>query len=105
MRMALINMLDGKILTDLFGASLLLLEFSCFRNIVLPYHLRVPLRIYTRKCLLSETVSLVYCFQKEHIIKYKITGVAAHCFLFPKPVIGNLCVCVHNHLKANKIFR
>ena len=57
MKMLLIDMLDRKLLTDVFGASLLLPEFSCFRNIVLPYHLRMPLRVYTRKYLLSEIIS------------------------------------------------
>ena len=33
-------------LTDVFGASLLLLERSCFRNIVLPYHLRMLLYVF-----------------------------------------------------------
>ena len=28
-------------LADAFGASLLLLEYSCFRNIILSYHLRM----------------------------------------------------------------
>ena len=37
-----INQYPGqKTLTDVFGASLLLLELSDFRNIVLPYHLRM----------------------------------------------------------------
>ena len=62
MRKVLIDMLDRKILTDIFWASLLLLEFSCFRDIVLPYHLRMLLRFYTRKYyLLSEIISLVFC--------------------------------------------
>ena len=51
-------MLDRKLLTEYFGASLLLLELSCFRNIVLPYSLRILLRNYTRKYLLSEIISL-----------------------------------------------
>ena len=34
--------------------------------------------------------SILYCSEKEHIIKYKITGAAAHCSIFPLPVIDNL---------------
>ena len=77
-------MLDRRLLADVFGASLLLLEFSCFRNIMLPYHLRMLLRVYTRKYL-SEIIFLVFCsvVKKEYIIKYKIAGAAAHCSLFP----------------------
>ena len=32
MRIVLIDMLDRKLLTDIFGANLLLFDFSCFRN-------------------------------------------------------------------------
>ena len=82
--MLLMDMLDRKHLTDGFGASLLLLKFSCFRNIVLPYHLRMLVCVFTRKYYLSEIISLVlFCSEKEHIFKYKITGAAAHCSLFP----------------------
>ena len=35
-----------KTLIDIFGASLLFLEFSCFRNIVLPYHLTMLLHAF-----------------------------------------------------------
>ena len=38
-----------KTLTDAFGASLLLLELSCFRNIVLSFQLRMPLNIFMRR--------------------------------------------------------
>ena len=38
-----------KTLTDVFGSSLLLLEISCFRNIVLPYHLRMLLNVFMRR--------------------------------------------------------
>ena len=38
-----------KILTDVFGASLLLPELSCFRTILLPYHLRMLLRVFMRE--------------------------------------------------------
>ena len=38
-----------KTLTDVFGASLLLLEFSCFRNIVIPHHLRMLLHVFMRR--------------------------------------------------------
>ena len=37
-----------KTLTDAFWASLLLLELGCLRQVVLPYHLRVILRISMR---------------------------------------------------------
>ena len=67
----------------LVAASLLLLEFSCFRNIVWPYHLRMLLRVYTRNCLLSEIVSLVFCSTlKKSTLLNKLTGAAAHCSLF-----------------------
>ena len=62
MRMVLINMLNRKLLTDVFGVSLLLLEFSYFRNIVLPYYLRMLLCLYMRKYyLLSEIIYFVFC--------------------------------------------
>ena len=38
-----------KSLTDAFGASLLLLEVGYFRYVVLPYHLRMLLRIFMRR--------------------------------------------------------
>ena len=37
-----------KTLTDVFGASLLLLELGCLRYVVLPYHLRMLLFAYMR---------------------------------------------------------
>ena len=37
-----------KTLTDYFGASLLLLELGCLRYVVLPYHLRMLLRVFMR---------------------------------------------------------
>ena len=44
-----INQYAGqKTLTDVFGASLLLFQLSCFRNIVLPYHLRMLLHVIMR---------------------------------------------------------
>ena len=86
-----------KMFNRCFGTSLLLLEFSCFRN-VLPYHLRM-FRVYTRKYyVLSKIICLVlFCSEKEHIIKYKITGTAAHCSLFSNQLLVIF-------LKANKIF-
>ena len=36
-------------LTDNFGASLLLLELGCLRYVALPYHLRMPLRVFMRR--------------------------------------------------------
>ena len=38
-----------KTLADVFRASLLLLEFSYFRNVALPYHLRMFLHIFMRR--------------------------------------------------------
>ena len=44
-----INQYAGKkTLTDVFRASLLLLQLSCFRNIVLPYHSRMLLHVVMR---------------------------------------------------------
>ena len=37
------------VLTDVFAASLLLLELSRLRNIVLPYHLRMLLYVFMRR--------------------------------------------------------
>ena len=58
-----INQYAGKkTLTDVFRVSLLLLEFSCFRNIVLPYHLRMFLLVFMRRLhLLTEIISFVFC--------------------------------------------
>ena len=58
-----INQYAGqKTFNRCFGASVLLLEFSCFRNIVLPCHLRMLFGVYTGKYyLLSEIISLVFC--------------------------------------------
>ena len=70
-------MLDRKLLTDIFGASLLLFEFSCFRNIVWPYHLRMLLRVYTRKYyLLREIICLVLCsvLKKSILLNIKLQG-------------------------------
>ena len=39
---------EQKTLADVFGVSLLLLELSCFRKIVLPYHLRM-LHVFMRR--------------------------------------------------------
>ena len=45
-----INQYAGqKTLADVLEASLLLLELSCFRKIVLPYHLRMLLCIFMRR--------------------------------------------------------
>ena len=37
-----------KTLTDVLGTSLLLFALSCFRKIVLPYHLRMLLCVFMR---------------------------------------------------------
>ena len=37
-----------KTLTDVFRASLLLLELGCRRDLVLPYHLRMLIRVFMR---------------------------------------------------------
>ena len=38
-----------KTLTDDFGLSLLLLEVGCLRYVVLPYHLKMLLRVFMRR--------------------------------------------------------
>ena len=38
-----------KTLSDVLVASLLVLELSCFRKIVLPYHLRMLLCVFMRR--------------------------------------------------------
>ena len=38
-----------KTLRDVFWGSLLLLDFSCFRYVVLPYNLRMLLRVFMRR--------------------------------------------------------
>ena len=51
-----------KTLTNVLRASLLLLKLGCFRNIALPYHLRMLLRVFTRRYhLLSKIIYLVFC--------------------------------------------
>ena len=64
-----INQYAGqKTLTDVSGASLLLLELRCFRNIVLPYRLRKHLHVFMkRKHPVSEIIFLVFC--SVHYIK------------------------------------
>ena len=37
-----------KTLTDIFGATLLLLELGCLRYVVLPYYLRMLIRVFMR---------------------------------------------------------
>ena len=37
-----------KTFTDVFGASLLLLELGCLRYVALPYHLTMLLRVFMR---------------------------------------------------------
>ena len=44
-----INQYTGqKTLTDVLGASLILLELSCLEHIVLPYHLKI-LHVFMRR--------------------------------------------------------
>ena len=62
------------------GANLLLLELSCFRNIVLPY--------FENDLSPSEMTHLVFCSLQYK--KTKTKGAVVHCSLFPKPVFGNL---------------
>ena len=38
-----------KTLADDFGASLLLLEHGCLRQVELPYHLRMLLRVFMKR--------------------------------------------------------
>ena len=46
---SVINQYDvQKTLTDVFGASLLLLELGCLRYVVLPYHSRMPVCFFMR---------------------------------------------------------
>ena len=70
-----------KTLTDVSGANLLLLQLSCFRNIVLSYFENAS---YSP----SEITCLLFC--SVLCKKTKIKRVAVHCSLFPRPVIGNL---------------
>ena len=94
--MVLIDMLDRKLLTDIFGASLLSFEFSGFRNIVLPYHLRMLLRVYTRK--LQYSVSLVFCsvLKKSTLLNIKLQGRLPIVPSFPKQLLVIcMCMCVY----------
>ena len=60
-RVVFINQYAGlKTLTDNSGASLLLLELSCFRNIVLRCHLRMVPHVFVRNQHFSEIISLVF---------------------------------------------
>ena len=69
-----------KTLTDNFGASPLLLELSCFRNIVLPCHLRIAFHVFVRSYhLLSKIISLAFfCFlqfmKKSTFLNIKLKG-------------------------------
>ena len=38
-----------RTLTDVFAASLLILELGCLRYVVLPHHLRMLLRVFMRR--------------------------------------------------------
>ena len=127
----MIDMLDRKLLTYIFGVSLLLFEFSCFRNIVWPYHLRMLLRIYTRKYyLLREIICLVFCsvLKKSILLNIKLQGwqpivpsssnqllvislyvCMCLCVCVCVCVCVRLCVCLcvcvcTQSLKVNKIF-
>ena len=101
MRMVLIDMLGRKLLTDIFGTSLLLFEFSCFRNIVLPFIML--LRVCTRKCyLISEVIFLVFCsvLKKSILLNIKLQGRQPIVLSSPNQLlIICVCACVHNRSK------
>ena len=60
-RVVFINQYAGlKTLADNFRASLLLLELSCFRNIVLRCHLRMVPHVFVRSQHFSDIISLVF---------------------------------------------
>ena len=94
-----INQYGGqKTLTDIFGASLLLLLISCFKGIVLSYHLRMLFLCFYKKLTSSWSnnfISILFCtiYEKEYIFKCEIKGAAACCSF-------HLLVTL---LKANKI--
>ena len=58
-----INQYAGqKSLTDDFRGEFVILDLSCFRNILLSYHFRILLNVYIRRYHLhSEFISLVSC--------------------------------------------
>ena len=78
-----------KTLTDEFGASLLLLELSCLRYVVLPYHLaRNASSCFYEKAKSfwsNNFFSTLFCtvYGRERISKYKTNGTTAHCSFFP----------------------
>ena len=63
-----------KTLADVFGARLLFLELSYFRNILLLYHFRMLLHVFMRReHLLSGIISLVFCS-----VQYRTSNVFSH---------------------------
>ena len=75
-----INQYAGqKSLTDVSGANLLLLELSCFRNIVLSY--------FENASSPSEISCLVFCYVQYKKNKNKRGG--SPLFPFLKPTIGS----------------
>ena len=104
MRMVLIDMLGRKLLTDIFGTSLLLFEFSCFRNIVLPFIML--LRVCTRKCyLISEIIFLVFCsvLKKSILLNIKLQGRQPIVLSSPNQLLV-ICVCMYTITQAQTRF-
>ena len=93
-------MLDRKLLfyssqkTDVSGTNLLLLDLSCFRNIVLPY--------FENASSLSAITRLVFCYVQ--CMKTKIKRAAVHCSFFSKPIIGNLPQSKQQFLARSNFF-
>ena len=86
-----INQYAGqRTLTDVFWASLLLLELTYFKTIVLPNHFRMLHVFIENQHFLRRTISLVFCSSFFSILKNRIKGASAQCFFFPYPVFGNL---------------
>ena len=87
-RVVFINQYAGlKTLADNFGASLLLLELSCFRNIVLRCLLRMVPHVFVRSQHFREIISLVFFssvqfMKKSTFLNIKLRGGSP---LFPLP--------------------
>ena len=98
-----INQYTGqKTLAVVFRARLLLLVFGCFRNIVLPYHLKMlPHGFMRRQHLFSEIISLVFCsvqyLKTSTYLNTKLNSRQPIVFSSPNKLLAIL-------IKASKIF-
>ena len=70
-----INQYAGqRTLKDVFWASLLLLELTYFKTIVLPNHFRMLHVFMEKQHFIRRTISLVFCSSSFSILKKKLKG-------------------------------